>query len=188
MVKLIEEIGTTAVEQNYFAALMEIDPDELHGMAIDLAEVELGLVGARVGSGFNPTSELHLMTYDQALASPDAEAWKVEIENKHDQMTKHKVWKAVPKSSIPKGTKLMDSTWTMKKKSNGKLRVRLNVRGFKQIDGEHYDSLSIASPVMNNASVRILMTLMIMANWSAKVVNIKGAFFMELLKMVESYI
>ena len=90
-------------------------------------------------------------------------------------MTKHEVWKAVPKSSIPKGTKLIDSTWAIQKKSNGKLRGKLNVRRFKQIDGEHYDSLSIASPVTNDATVRILMTLMIMANWWAEVVHVKGA-------------
>ena len=71
--RLIKEMGTTAAEQNYFAALMEIDPDELHGMAIGLVEVELGLVGASVGSGFNHTSELHVMTYDQVLASLDTE-------------------------------------------------------------------------------------------------------------------
>ena len=47
---------------------------------------------------------------------------------------------------------------------------------FKQIDGSHYNISSVASPVANDATVRILMTLMIMANWLAKVVNFKGAF------------
>ena len=67
-------------------------------------------------------------------------------------------------------------TWAMKKKCIGKLRGRLNVRGFKQIDGEHYDSSSIASPVTNDATVRILMTLMIITNWFATGDDIEGAF------------
>ena len=166
--RYIEEIGTTAAEINYFATLMELEDEE--------SKNECGLVGAGIGGGFNHTSELHVMKFEEALAGPDAEEWKKEIENEHNWMLKHKVWKAVSKSSIPKGIKLIDSTWAMKKKSYGMLRGRLNARGFKQVDGEHYDSSSIASPVINDATVQILLTLMIMANWSAEVVDVKGAF------------
>jgi hypothetical protein len=47
----------------------------------------------------------------------------------------------------------------MKKKSNGKYRVILNARGYEQIDGIHFDSTSIASPVTNDATVRIVLVL-----------------------------
>jgi hypothetical protein len=55
------------------------------------------------------------------------------------------VFEPVNISKIPKGTKLIDTTWAMKKKSSGTLRGRINVRGFRQIDGEHYDSTCISA-------------------------------------------
>ena len=50
------------------------------------------------------------------------------------------------------------------------------MRGYEQIEGEHYDGASISSPVTNDVSVRTLLTLMIMANYKAYIVDIKGAF------------
>jgi hypothetical protein len=64
-------------------------------------------------------------------------------------------------SEIPKGTKLIDMTWAMKEKSNGTLRGRINVRGFRQIDGEHYDSTCISAPVTNAMSIKMALTLLI---------------------------
>ena len=49
----------------------------------------------------------------------------------------------------------------MGKKSNGEFRARLNMRGYEQEDGDHYNSASISSPVTNNVSVRVLLTLML---------------------------
>ena len=64
----------------------------------------------------------------------------------------------------------------MKKKANGTFRARVNMRGYEQIEGQHYDSASISSPVNNDVSVRTLLTIMIMANYYAYIVDIKGAF------------
>ena len=71
----------------------------------------------------------------------------------------------------------MTSTWAMKKKTNGKLRGRLNARGYEQIDGQHYTAQNIAAPVTNENTVRTVMTLMC-ANpeWVAEVVDVEGAF------------
>ena len=51
-------------------------------------------------------------------------------------MLKNNVFEAVDRASIPRGTKVIDSMWACKLKSNGRKRGRLNARGFKQIDGE----------------------------------------------------
>ena len=91
-------------------------------------------------------------------------------------MIKNKVFKAVERSSLPPGTKVINSTWACKKKSNGTLRGRLNARGFKQIDGQHYDGSSIHAPVTNAATICIVLVLMLMAGWIASVVDVKGAF------------
>jgi hypothetical protein len=64
----------------------------------------------------------------------------------------------------------------MKKKSNGTLRGRMNARGFKQVEGMHYNGTTISSPVTNSATIRIVLMLMIMASMLAYVVDVKGAF------------
>lgn len=68
------------------------------------------------------------------------------------------------------------STWACKLKSNGTKRARINGRGYEQIDGIHYDGSSIHAPVTNDASVRIVMTLALMAGWIGRISDVKGAF------------
>jgi len=159
--------AVSAAETNYFAALSELDNYEFEVMA----------VGAGIGGGFGHTSELQVMNFKQAMKSQDAEAWKVEVENEHERMTtRHNVWEPVKRSDVPSGAKILDSTWAMKKKSNGKLRGRLNARGFRQEEGEHYDGSSIASPVTNNATIRIALTIMLLGGMAARVLDVRGAF------------
>lgn len=64
----------------------------------------------------------------------------------------------------------------MKMKSNETFRARINMRGYEQIDGEHYDSASISSPVTNDVSIRVILTILIMAGYNAYMVDVKGAF------------
>ena len=64
----------------------------------------------------------------------------------------------------------------LQKNSNRTLRGRLNERGFKQIYGQHYDGSSIHAPVTHSASIRIILTLMVMGNLKADVVDTKGIF------------
>ena len=69
-----------------------------------------------------------------------------------------RVFQEVKRSELPQGVKPIDSTWALKKKSNGTRRGRLTARGFKQIDGVDYDSASIHAPVTNTVSVRLMLT------------------------------
>ena len=80
----------------------------------------------------------------------------------------------VKKADLKPGTKVIDSTWACKKTSNGILRGRLNARGFKQRDGQHYDGSSIHTPVTNAATIRIMLTLTLMGGMTAEVVDVKG--------------
>ena len=102
--------------------------------------------------------------------------WQAEVENEYQRMVANKVFEVVLRNDLQAGTKIIDSVWAMKKKSNGTLRGRMNARGFKQVEGQHYDGTTISSPVTNSATTRIVLTLMIMANMLAHVVDVKGAF------------
>jgi hypothetical protein len=110
---------------------------------------EVANVGAGVGGGFINTQEPGVMTYNKAINGPDGECWKAEVDNEYQQMVNCKVFKPVLKTDLPPGTKIIDSVWAMKKKSNGTLHGGINVRGFKQVEGQHYNGTTISSPVMN---------------------------------------
>jgi hypothetical protein len=79
-------------------------------------------------------------------------------------MVKNDAWEPVKKSSLPKGTKVIDSTWACTKKSTRKLHGHLNARGFKQVEGVQYDRTSTHTPVTNAGTIQIVLILMIMAD------------------------
>eukprot|EP00957_Ditylum_brightwellii_P078676 5982118-Ditylum_brightwellii.AAC.1 len=64
----------------------------------------------------------------------------------------------------------------MKPKANRVKRARLNARGFEQVDGLHYDSKDLSTPVVSDMTMRMVMILIIMAAWAGKLVDVQGAF------------
>jgi hypothetical protein len=52
----------------------------------------------------------------------------------------------------------------------------MNARGFKQVEGEMYQTNSIAAPVTNDVTIRVVLTMMLLAYWQGKIVDINGAF------------
>jgi hypothetical protein len=77
---------------------------------------------------------------------------------------------------VSAATNIITSTWAMKKKASGTYRARLNARGFEQKEGLHYDGSSISAPVSNEMVIRIVLALMIMANWVGEILDVQGAF------------
>jgi hypothetical protein len=148
---MISEINVMATELN----MLKSQNDEEQNF-------EFSLVGA-TGQGFENTSELRVMTYKEAIQEPDAAEWQKEIDKEHARMMQHKAWIAVPRSDVPKGTKILGSTWAMKRKANGTRRARLNTKGCSQRPGLHYDEDNISSSVTNLTSKRIAFILMVMA-------------------------
>ena len=151
----------------------DIDKEQIQG---ELACVELAAVGAGLGGGFEHTSELKVLKFKQAMKTKDRVEWLKAVEEEHKKMEKYKVWTPVKLSKVPKGAKVLSTTWAMKKKANGVFRARLNARGFEQVEGMHYDASSISSPVATDVSIRIAMILGLMARWESELVDVKGAF------------
>ena len=160
------EIKLSNAENNYYARMEELRAHP----------GEMACFGMGVGGGFEDTHELHVMKYDEAMASKDKKGWEASVEEEHERMVKRVVWKAIPPSDVPKNAKVIDTTWAMKKKAMGQLRARVNARGFMQQPGIHYDPKSIAAPVTNEMTIRIILTLMIMAFWIGLLLDVKGAF------------
>ena len=74
---------------------------------------EIFLVGA-TGHNYGNTAELNAMNYKQAMASVDKKEWDAAVKVEHDKMKKYNVFRVVNRKDLPPGTKLFDSTWTMK--------------------------------------------------------------------------
>ena len=91
-------------------------------------------------------------------------------------MVQSGVFERVKCSKLPSDVKVIDTVWVMKKKSSGKLRGRINVRGFKQVEGQHYDASSISAPVTNGMTIKLVLSLMLASGGIAHVVDIDGAF------------
>ncbi len=81
--------------------------------------------------------------------------WKVEVKNKKMRFDKFNVMNAVPCSQLPKGVKIMTTTWAMKEKPNGTLRGRLNTRGYEQVEGKSYYNDAIAASITKANSVKL---------------------------------
>jgi hypothetical protein len=172
--RLINEMGTPAVQQQHYE--IKLTDAERNYFEVMKEIGELACVGAGLGGGFTNTQELHVMKYDEAMAGPDADKWKIAVEEEHDRMVKHQVFKPVPPEKLPEGAKVLTSTWAMKKKANGTYRAHLNARGYEQEDGEHYDEDSKASPVVQDATINLVLVLIVMMNWYAILCDVRGAF------------
>jgi hypothetical protein len=142
--------------------------------------METALIGAGVGGGVRHTSELKVLNYKKAMRSPDADEWQKEVRNEKARFDKYNALTA-PRSLLPKGAKVLTTTWAKKQKSNGTKRGRLNTRGYKQVDGSHYASDSIAMPVTKPITVRIVLMLYCMnRGWTSAIIDVDGAFLQGL--------
>ena len=53
-------------------------------------------------------------------------------------MVKYNVFLVIKPKDVPKGTKLIDFSWAMKKKPSGVYPARLALQGFKQKENKQY--------------------------------------------------
>ena len=161
--------------KNYYEMLHEEEDDEDEDEHEE-SKTELACVGAGLVGGFENTAELHAMTYKEAMKTADKTQWDLAVKEEHERMISMNVWKAVPKDEVPKDAKIITTTWAMKKKANGRFRARVNARGFMQVDGEHYNSDNISSPVTNEATIRVVLVLSVIFRWTNELIDVKGAF------------
>jgi hypothetical protein len=98
------------------------------------------------------------------------------VEEEHQNLQDFRAFEVVEREKIPQGPKVLPTTWVMRKKASGRYKARITARGFEQREGEHYDSCDKSSPVVNDITIRIILVLIVVAGFSAEVVDVKGAF------------
>ena len=116
--------------------------------------------------GFNNTKELKVTKFEEAMNGKDQIKWLKAAEKQFGRFEKNRCFEPVERKDIDPTCTVMTSTWAMKKKASVKFRARLNARGFEQIEEEHYDPEHVFSPVTNEATIRIVLVLIIMAEWA----------------------
>jgi len=171
---------------------------EVGDVAVDYAEAlsavnalftEYSMVGAAVGGGFDNTSELHVLNYRQAMKSADKQEWINAIDEEHDRMMKAHVWKVVDRATLRQEQLILSTTWAMKKKSSGKFRARVVVRGYMQQEDFHFDPNEVSSPVVHEVTIRILLVLLLVMKLTGGVIDVEGAFLLGRLDPgIEIYI
>jgi hypothetical protein len=167
----------TGPEIAYYKNMADIEAEDFSVNVFDDWATKYAAVGAGIGGGFDNLNELRVMKYDEAVQhGPDKKKWKNAVQEEHNRMLKFGVWEAVRRKDVSAATKIIMSTWAMKKKASGTYRARLNARGFEQKEGLHYDGSSISAPVSNEMVIRIVLVLMIMANWVGEILDVQGAF------------
>ena len=137
---------------------------------------EMACVGAGIGGGFANTKELHVMKYAEALKGPEKKEWGQAVEQEYNRMIDHGVFEVIPMEEVPKDATILSSPWAMKKKASGTHRARLNARGYKQVDGEHYNENHKFAPVVTDATIHIVLIIIAMASFWAELLDVKGAF------------
>jgi hypothetical protein len=127
------------------------------------------------GGGFEHTGELKVMKYKEAMASPDMTKWEQGVDAEHNMLITYQVFEPVDANEV-QDAKILSSTWVMKERADGTCRARLTARGYEQIDGLHFDSSDTSVPEVNDTTIRIVFVLMIMAGWTAMLLDVRGAF------------
>jgi histone deacetylase 1/2 len=97
-------------------------------------------------------------------------------------LLKNKTWHLVPP---PKGENIIDCKWVykIKKKAEGTIdryKVRLVAKGFKQRYGIDYEDTF--SPVVNAATIRLVLSIAVSKGWSLRKLDVQNAFLHGVLE------
>ena len=118
--------------------------------------------------------------YHQAMAAPDKIQFQEAMIKEFTDHTELQHWVPVLLTTLPFGTKVLDSIWAMKRKRDIvtqailKWKARLNLHGGQQEHGVHY--WETYAPVVNWFSIRLLLSQAIMHNWHTRQVDFVLAY------------
>ena len=116
----------------------------------------------------------------EALMGPHAEAFWDAMESEITTLETMETWDVVPRSSMPKGAKVIPSTWAfrIKRYPDGRLnkfKARFCVMGNHMEKGVHYFE-DAYSPLVGWPTVRAAMLLSASHGWKSRQVDFTNAF------------
>ena len=75
------------------------------------------------------------------------------------------MFKAIKHNYVPKDENIITNTWSMKKKASGAHLSRTHARWLEQIDGIHFISTGTSSPMVNDVTIKIIFSVILMATF-----------------------
>ena len=124
---------------------------------------------------FKASSDRDTMYYHQAMNAPDKDQFIDAIVKEINAHIDGNHWELIPADKVPKGVKVLDSVWSMKRKRDIKTRevykhkARLNIHGGQQEYGLHYTETY--SPVVQWFTVRLILILAKLNNYHTKQID-----------------
>jgi hypothetical protein len=106
--------------------------------------------------------------------------WREAINKEFTKMESKKVWTKIERSDMEPGRRCVKHKWVFEIKRSGIFRARLVACGYSQIPG--VDFTNVFSPVVNDVTFRIAVTMMMMYKLDALVFDIETAFLLGDLK------
>ena len=116
------------------------------------------------------------LTIEEALASPQAEQWKLAIQEELQALYGNNTWELVPR---PYARKAIPCKWVFKLKLDSfgnveRFKARLVAKGFAQREGIDYTE--VFAPVSKHTTLRTLLSLAAEQNMEIRQIDVKTAF------------
>ena len=129
---------------------------------------------------FAASSNPDILYWDQAMKASDRDKFLEAVEIELDGHERMGNYVPVPLSDLPRGTKLIDMVWSMRRKRRintqevYKWKARLNVHGGQQEHGVHY--WDTYAPVVTWQTVRLFLILSLLLGWQSRQLDFVMAY------------
>ena len=129
---------------------------------------------------FAASSNPDILYWDQAMKASDRDKFREAVDIELDGHERMGNYVPVPLSDLPKGTKLIDMVWSMRRKRRintqevYKWKPRLNVHGGQQEHGVHY--WDTYAPVVTWQTVRLFLILSLLLGWLSRQLDFVMAY------------
>ncbi|KAH9714583.1 hypothetical protein KPL71_020707 [Citrus sinensis] len=125
---------------------------------------------------YNTEKSLSLDTPSSVADALNNHKWKQAMQEEFNALMRNQTWCLVPPYQ---NVKLVGNKWIYRIKQNSdgsinKYKARLVAKGFLQTEGIDYQETF--SPVVKAATIRIVLSLVVMNNWKLRQVDINNAF------------
>jgi hypothetical protein len=129
---------------------------------------------------FATHSDPDTMYMHQAMKQPDKAEWLKAMDQEVNDHVAKGHWKLVPLAKVPKGVKVLDAVWAMRRKRKimtgeiYKWKARLNAHGGQQVKGVNY--WETYAPVVSWPTIRFFFSIALLRGWETRQIDFVQAY------------